>query len=234
LFWASLFIYFAAKQCLKAADLARSDAVTGDQTGTTRMKMSILSLAAAIEDIEGTSRAEKIIATNADDYVDAFGGADSIYGMGGHDLLFGGDGRDILRGGNGIDSLAGGRGADQMFGGRGADRLYASGLDILNGGSGADVFVLVNYDYFQPYANAGQAVIRDFQVKGAAHDKISLSEFSFSWAGRDRGLPGDNFEIFDSGYDVVIRAKGRDGTIMSLRLEDTTMAELTRDHFIFG
>lgn len=81
------------------------------------------------------------------------GGDDHLIGGDGDDVLQGDLGNDHLTGGDGADSLLGGAGddlldgrddgaQDVLFGGAGDDRLVAGFGDYLNGGDGADVFVL--------------------------------------------------------------------------------------------
>ena len=80
--------------------------------------------------IEGNKRANKIIGTGEDDYIDGAGGKDTILGGDGKDTLVGGAGNDCLHGGIGNDSLWGGAGDDTLFGGDGDDIfVYKDGDD---------------------------------------------------------------------------------------------------------
>lgn len=66
---------------------------------------------------------------DGNDILNAYDGNDFLSGDGGDDQLFGGDGSDTLLGGDGSDFLFGGPRGD-------------GNLDLLTGGTGADVFVL--------------------------------------------------------------------------------------------
>lgn len=101
----------------------------------------------------GTSRADRINGSAADDSIYLYGGNDEarggdgddhIYGGDGNDVLYGEDGRDVLYGGDGADTLYGGRGGDTLFGGAGNDILIGGTnfgqFDDFWGGSGADIF----------------------------------------------------------------------------------------------
>lgn len=77
--------------------------------------------------------------------------ADTLIGGGGRDTLRGEAGNDVLRGGAGNDELAGGDGADVLraeggrnllAGGAGRDVLFGSLRDDMNGGTGADRYVI--------------------------------------------------------------------------------------------
>lgn len=85
-------------------------------------------------------------------------GDDILAGYGGNDLLSGDGGDDQLFGGNGSDTLLGGAGSDFLYGGpRGAGNL-----DVLTGGTGADVFSL---SYSQDTSNGGGSFWNSFLAK---------------------------------------------------------------------
>lgn len=73
---------------------------------------------------------------------------DAIDGLGGNDTIDAGSGDDVLYGGAGNDRLFGGDGSDLLWGEAGDDVLQGSsaalsvGVDRLNGGTGADRFIL--------------------------------------------------------------------------------------------
>ena len=74
--------------------------------------------------------------------------ADILFGNEGDDVLQGYGGNDFLSGGNGNDSLYGGSGFDTLLGEAGEDGLFAGyGInEVVNGGAGADRFLLNNTD----------------------------------------------------------------------------------------
>ncbi len=139
-------------------------------------------------------------------------GSDTLDGGRGSDTLDGGNGNDVLKGGTGSDILRGGQGNDTLVGGGGNDILAGNvGNDIMTGGGGADSFV------FRP----GTDRITDFQDV----DRIVL-KFADPITGYSDLR---NNHMTQSGDDVVIN----DGLGNRLILEDTLLADLGRDDFIF-
>jgi len=114
------------------------------------------------------------------------GSDDTLYGNRGSDFLVGNGGDDVLVGGYGFDSLYGGDGSDELSGGAGNDYLYAYGggtefeLDTLEGGTGADTFVLGGDGAFYLEGGEQYALIVDFSR--AEGDKLrvfgSISDYS--------------------------------------------------------
>lgn len=98
--------------------------------------------------IEGSSEAETLAGTPANDVIFAGDGgdlafaglgSDSLFGEGGNDTLYGGSGDDRLTGGVGNDLLGGAGGNDTFDGGDGDDAIWtAAGDDSAEGGAGAD------------------------------------------------------------------------------------------------
>jgi Ca2+-binding RTX toxin-like protein len=78
-------------------------------------------LVQGIENLIGSSYADTLEGSDADNVIDGGAGADTLYGKGGADLLKGAGGADTLNGGNGADTLKGGGGADMLNGGNGND-----------------------------------------------------------------------------------------------------------------
>jgi len=110
------------------------------------------------------------------------GGNDTLTGGDGADWLDGGDGDDSLGGNLGADTLIGGMGSDVMHGGEGNDLidgidhggpaqmdflngganddiLFGGAFDYMNGGTGADSFVL-----HTDQARQGAAIVQDFDA----------------------------------------------------------------------
>ncbi len=87
----------------------------------------------------GTSAADAIAGTGADESLKGHAGADRLGGGPGRDSIDGGPGADIIRGGAGADTLNGGPGRDIIGGGAGADKINGgAGDDIIQGGAGRD------------------------------------------------------------------------------------------------
>lgn len=102
-------------------------------------------------------------------------GNDQLYGDGGNDSLNGGDGDDILLGHEGNDILVGGAGNDQFSGWAASGK---SGIDVWNGGDGADTFRLGgdvpnNPVYYGQNGWNDYALIQDFNPN--EEDKIEVS-----------------------------------------------------------
>ena len=99
----------------------------------------------------GSSGADTVTGTDADEIFQGNAGGDTIGGGPGRDTIDGGEGADTLRGGNGADELNGGPGRDTIGGGAGADVINGgAGADIIQGGAGRDT---VN-------AGAGDDIVR--------------------------------------------------------------------------
>ncbi|MBE9160343.1 hypothetical protein IQ265_26500 [Nodosilinea sp. LEGE 06152] len=132
---------------------------------------------------------------------------DVINGLGGNDILNGLSGDDLLRGGDGDDIVLGGSGSDTLIGGSGNDFLNGYGFtlsefDVLEGGSGADVFALgdANSPY---YLDNGYATITDFNYLEG--DKIqvtgSASNYGIAFQDLSGGLATDTLILF--GGDLI-------------------------------
>ncbi|MGF1542482.1 MAG: calcium-binding protein [Pleurocapsa sp.] len=109
------------------------------------------------DSIFGDAGDDKLFGLNGNDFLDGWTGNDTLYGGYGNDTLFGYAGNDNLQGGIGNDVLAGESGDDLLNGYGHTEYEY----DILNGGTGADLFILGDAAgaYYQGY---GFATISDF------------------------------------------------------------------------
>jgi hypothetical protein len=142
--------------------------------------------------------------TNNADQLTGNAGNNSLWGFGGNDTVKGEAGNDIVNGGAGDDLLFGGIGSDRLMGEDGNDRLdgfYGSGStanqqDFLNGGTGADVFVLgtTGNPY---YRGLGFAVVEDFSL--ASGDRLQLAGKSSDYV-----LRQENRYVGSSTLDTVI------------------------------
>jgi Ca2+-binding RTX toxin-like protein len=139
---------------------------------------------------------------------DTFLGIENLQGSAFGDLLAGDNWANVLWGEAGNDTLIGAGGADTLIGG--------AGSDTLTGGTGADHFVLVRGDGADTITDfsANQGDVMELRGYGAALDSF-----------------GDLLGRFQqAGTDVVIAIGEGD----SLTLQNTTIATLTTDHFLFG
>ncbi|MFN6978582.1 MAG: calcium-binding protein [Gemmobacter sp.] len=96
-------------------------------------------------------------------------GNDTLRGNGGNDSIDGGGGNNVLVGGGGNDTLIG-QGNSTLQGGTGNDVLIANGAGrlVMNGGNGADTFVLA------PVIDDGVRVTVG-DLDGAAGDRVVIS-----------------------------------------------------------
>ncbi|MBW4544987.1 MAG: hypothetical protein KME25_11155 [Symplocastrum torsivum CPER-KK1] len=153
------------------------------------------------------------------------GSEDTLYGNRGNDSLFGNGGADSLFGGYGADYLSGGAGADYLSGGAGNDVLIGYSVnfgtepefefDTLEGGTGADTFVLGEGVAFYASPETDEfARILDFSR--AEGDKIqvfgSVSDYT---------LELDLFGRTIIGYQDNIIAVVENATNLSLQLDFT-------------
>jgi serralysin len=96
-----------------------------------------------------------------------------LVGNGGDDSLFGGYGADYLSGGTGGDSLSGGAGNDVLIGysiNFGIEPEFE--FDTLEGGTGADTFVLG--EGFAFYLDEGDEFARILDFSRAEGDKLQV------------------------------------------------------------
>jgi len=110
------------------------------------------------------------------------GSEDTLYGNRGNDTLFGNGGDDSLFGGYGADYLSGGTGGDYLSGGAGNDVLIGYSInfgiepefefDTLEGGTGADTFVLG--EGFAFYVDEGDEFARILDFSRAEGDKLQV------------------------------------------------------------
>ena len=92
--------------------------------------------------VEGTRRADVIVARGGDDVVHGKGGGDLICGGRGRDFIEGEGGRDRVYGNAADDLIFGGPSDDKLFGNAGDDGLNGQGSrDLCAGGPGDDLAV---------------------------------------------------------------------------------------------
>ncbi|HFU1030208.1 RTX toxin hemolysin A [Escherichia coli] len=129
----------------------------------------------SVEELIGTTRADKFFGSK---FTDIFHGAD------GDDHIEGNDGNDRLYGDKGNDTLSGGNGDDQLYGGDGNDKLIGgAGNNYLNGGDGDDELQV-----------QGNSLAKNVLSGGKGNDKLYGSE------GADLLDGGEGNDLLKGGY----------------------------------
>ncbi|EIH1910265.1 RTX toxin hemolysin HlyA [Escherichia coli] len=129
----------------------------------------------SVEELIGTTRADKFFGSK---FTDIFHGAD------GDDLIEGNDGNDRLYGDKGNDTLSGGNGDDQLYGCDGNDKLIGgAGNNYLNGGDGDDELQV-----------QGNSLAKNVLSGGKGNDKLYGSE------GADLLDGGEGNDLLKGGY----------------------------------
>lgn len=163
--------------------------------------------------VSGGSGRDNIRGGKGDDECDGGSGNDRVRGNQHDDSVSGGDGRDRVWGGTGDDIVNGDAGDDRVRGGAGRDVISGGeGRDHYWGNGGADTFVIE--------ADGARDKIHDFQD---GLDVIDISAFGLADIDAVLALAsqdGDEVEIDFGGGDV-------------LEIDDTRLADLTTDDFIF-
>jgi len=98
--------------------------------------------------------------TQGDNIINGTSGNDTLTGSGANEKLYGQNGNDTLYGEGGNDYLNGGAGNDYLDGY--SSRPNSPDLDTLEGGAGADTFVLGNSRQGMFYLGNGEATINDY------------------------------------------------------------------------
>ncbi|AFY68491.1 Na-Ca exchanger/integrin-beta4 [Thalassoporum mexicanum PCC 7367] len=118
--------------------------------------------------INGSDGDDSLFGNLGNDTILGLDGSDQIFGEEDNDSLSGNRGVDFINGNAGDDAILGGQDGDVLRGGRGNDALFGQmgddfllagdrGIDILNGGQGADRFAVEvlgpgdNYDYIADF-----------------------------------------------------------------------------------
>jgi len=148
--------------------------------------------------LRGTEGPDRLSAPNTNDTLIGNGGNDTLYGEAGNDYLNGGAGNDYLDG-------------------------YASfnspDFDTLEGGAGADTFVLGNTRQGKFYLGNGQATINDYNFRD---DYIQLS-----------GNPSQ-YRVIRQGNDSLVQTSGGDTLAVVKNVTDLSFnVTPSRRDFIF-
>ncbi len=131
--------------------------------------------------------------TQGDGITNGTSGNDTMTGTAGNDKLYGQNGNDTLYGEGGNDYLNGGAGNDYLDGY--SSKPGSPDLDTLEGGAGADTFVLGNSRQGMFYLGTGQATIVDYNFRD---DYIQLSG------------KRDQYHLTREGNDTLVQTSGRD------------------------
>lgn len=129
----------------------------------------------SVEELIGTTRADKFFGSKFTDIFHGADGDDYIEGNDGNDRLYGDKGNDTLRGGNGDDQLYGGDGNDKLIGG--------TGNNYLNGGDGDDELQV-----------QGNSLAKNVLFGGKGNDKLYGGE------GADLLDGGEGNDLLKGGY----------------------------------
>ena len=129
----------------------------------------------SVEELIGTTRADKFFGSKFTDIFHGADGGDHIEGNDGNDRLYGDKGNDTLSGGNGDDQLYGGDGNDKLIGG--------AGNNYLNGGDGDDELQV-----------QGNSLAKNVLSGGKGNDKLYGSE------GADLLDGGEGNDLLKGGY----------------------------------
>ena len=167
--------------------------------------------------LKGGSGDDLLEGEDQDDILQGDSGDDILKGGKRDDLLKGGSGDDLLEGGDGDDTLQGDSGDDTLIGGEGNDILIGynlqatefntsefntRGIDILTGGSGANIFVLgdANRNYYGE--EDGYAQILDFtQSTGNQIQLNGIEEYELDNISLGNGKEGVG--IYDNSFSQL-------------------------------
>jgi Ca2+-binding RTX toxin-like protein len=153
-----------------------------------------------IENLVGSTLADRLRGSTGDNSLSGGVGDDVIYGGAGNDMLYGDAGHDIVYGEAGVDSLYGGDGDDRLFGGAGASSLYGgndndilgeeagSGQDLFDGGAGNDL--LLGSAEGDTYDGGSGIDMLDFRAS-AAGVRVNMSTVAVNGVAANRGSGGD-------------------------------------------
>lgn len=170
----------------------------------------------SIENLLGTSRADRLVGNSGANLINADAGNDTIFGAEGDDRLIGRDGADQLFGGLGDDSLTGGNGADLLSGGEGTDTVVYEAAQSIVG-------VVVNLA--NPVLNTAEAAGDVF---------VSIENLSGTGFGDTlSGDSGANLLRGGAGADSLVGSLGAD-TLSGGTGNDTLTGGGGADLFVFN
>jgi Ca2+-binding RTX toxin-like protein len=135
-----------------------------------------------IENLAGSSHADKITGNDSVNTLHGRDGDDLIYGLLGSDTLYGGGGADRMEGGANNDTLFGESGNDLLIGGSGYDKMTGGeGLDrfVLNApGDGVDTVTDFKHDIDKLALSPGYGILdlADIQFISGSQPKATASD----------------------------------------------------------
>ncbi|MDJ1183547.1 DUF4347 domain-containing protein [Roseofilum casamattae] len=180
----------------------------------------IIKLTSDLNQMNGSSGADRVWGTNENDRIEGLDGNDKLSGNDGDDIITGDGGNDRLNGNKGNDVLSGGIGNDRLFGGRGNDLLDGDegndslmgdrGDDRINGGIGNDTLFgsqgrdWLNGDEGDDSLMGGN---HEDTINGGIGNDTGFGGGKGDWLNGDEG---DDSLMGDRGDDTVSGGVGND------------------------
>ncbi|SMO65928.1 beta strand repeat-containing protein [Paracoccus laeviglucosivorans] len=211
-------------------------------------------------DIEGTGgddifNISGIASTNSYGTIYMYDGNDAFTGYAGSDYVDGGSGNDTLNGAAGDDTLTGGTGNDNLIGGTGNDtfRIGGSdfGLDIYNGGAGADRILLtsdvtvsrlqltsgnvigtetLDFSYYDIEGTGGNDI---FNISGITNTNSYGRIYMYDGNDGFTGYAGNDYVDGGAGNDTLNGGAGNDELIGGTG-DDSLFGGTGNDTFLIG
>lgn len=176
-------------------------------------------LGAQAATIQGQEGSDTLIAGTGSAVFSGGDDDDSLIGGTANDTIEGDGGNDTLRGHGGSNSLVGGDGADLLIGGDGFDTLVGGAGDTLDGGDGANSYVI---DFvWDPLAPSAAIIL--LNATGSYGDGLDLSDIDAN----PLTAEDDNFREVDALTGTPGEAVApRDSLTWSLDLDGDAAADL--------
>lgn len=173
-----------------------------------------------IEAVIGSSYADNLTGTTADNSLVGGAGNDRTYGGDGNDALYGGTGRDTLYGGAGNDTLVGGTSGDTLYGGSGIDTAdygdSTSGVSVNLGSGTGDRGTADDDRLFEIEGVIGSALADTLTGSSGAN---SL----FGGAGNDTLNGGDGDDLLSGGAGADRISGGEDQDTVDYSASDAAV-----------
>ncbi|MBN2653557.1 MAG: hypothetical protein JXR79_00375 [Nitrospirae bacterium] len=147
--------------------------------------------------VYGTTNADSLTGSNANNTIYGYEGNDNLYGYAGNDTIDGGAGTDSLTGGEGNDTLLGGADNDRLYGNAGNDTLDGgTGDDSLSGGLGNDTYKFS--------LGSGIDTISDYDATVGNLDVVQFGT----------GITQSSIELIKENYNLRIKVSATDSLII--------------------